>query len=194
MHGLFFGGLFWGLLISLIGISMILKYVLNIDLHLGSIFFGIILVLFGLKLIFGQSFKPVVKHHHNNKVNFYSGSGDHNILFSSGTIDLTNYKDGSRFPREINVVFGSAVVLVPDSMNLEIATTTVFGSTNLPGRSYNGFGEDTIILSNDNSKPLIKMETNTVFGKLDFEIVPSGNGKAPLAKPDTTATKEEETF
>jgi predicted membrane protein len=192
MHGLFFGGLFWGLLISLIGISIILKYVLNIDLHLGSIFFGIILILFGLNLIFGHAFKPTVKHH--QRVNYYSGTRDHNILFSSGTIDLTNYSDDGKFPGEINVVFGSAGVLVPDSLNLIITTTTVFGSTNLPDRSYNGFGEDTFILNNNPAAPQLKLETNTVFGKLDFEIVPTNKSKASMVVPDTTTTKVEESF
>jgi len=166
--------------------------VLNIDLHLGSIFFGIILILFGLNLIFGHAVRPAVKHH--QRVNYYSGNRDHNILFSSGTIDLTNIRDGGKYPGEINVVFGSGVVLIPDTMNVQISTTTVFGSTNLPDRSYNGFGEDTLTLNNNPAAPLMKIETNTVFGRLDFEIVPSSKSGTATVQPDSTVTKEKETF
>jgi len=191
MHGLLFGGLFWGILISLIGISMILKYVVNIDIPLGRIFFGIILVLFGMKIIFGHSEKIHVKH--PGRVNYYSGSRDYNIIFSSGTIDLTNYANGQKMPGEINVIFGNATVLVPDSLNLEVVSTTVFGQTILPERAYKGFGEDTFSVNNKATGELHRIETNAVFGNLVFEIVPS-NPAQTTAKPDSTSEKDKDTF
>ncbi len=192
MHGLLFGSLFWGILISLIGISIILKYVLNIDLHLARIFFGIILILLGMRVIFGHSERSYDKH--TTKVNHYYGSGECNIIFSSGTIDLTKYAGAKKLPGEINVVFGNAVVIVPDTMNLDITSTTVFGSTILPDHSYNGFAEDTFSLKGNADSPAKRIETNTVFGRLVFEVVPSNPIGSTQAKPDTTSVKDEETF
>jgi len=184
MSGLFFGGLFWGILISLIGLSIVLKYAFNIDLHLIRVFFGIVIILFGLKIIIGYNVKHNIKTHRN--VNYYHGSKECTIVFSNGTIDLSKYIDEQKTPREITVVFGNATVIVPDTMNLEITSTTVFGSTILPDRSYAGFGEDTYSIINNPGAQVHKIETTTVFGKLEFEIIPATNTDKPSAKSDTT--------
>lgn len=192
MSGLFFGGLFWGILISLIGLSIILKYAFNIDLHIIRIFFGIIIILFGLKLIIGHQARHQVKN--RKYVNYYHSSKDYEIIFSSGTIDLTKFNENQKIPGEVTVVFGNCVIIVPDSMNLEVSSTTVFGSTVLPDRSYAGFGEDTYLINNNPGAPVHKIETTTVFGKLLFEIIPSGIKADINPKPDTTQTETDQDF
>ena len=169
MHGLFFGSLFWGILISLIGISIILKYVLNIDIPLGRIFFGIILVLIGIKIILGNSNRNYSSK--SVKVNRCYENGECNIIFSSGMIDLSNYKNGKKLPEEINVVFGSGTILVPENMSLEIKTTTVFGSTEFPNHSYNGFAEDSFTIKGIDNTPIHRLETNAIFGKLIIDVI-----------------------
>lgn len=184
MHGLFFGGLFWGLLISLIGLSIVLKHGFNIDLHLVRIFIGLIIILFGIKLIVGYNSKTYVNTI-KSKVHFNNGK-EHDILFSNGTIDLTQYQDISKYPKEINVIFGNGVVLIPDNINLEVTSTTVFGSTIMPNRSYAGFGEDVYSINNKPDAPSVKIVTATVFGKLVMEVVPS--------KAAADSTKKEDSF
>jgi len=171
MNGIFFGSLFWGILISLIGVSIILKYAFNIDLHLIRIFFGIILILFGIKLITGFGGRQFVKKsiHYNT---FPSGK-DYDIVFSNRTLDLSKYQDINKMPKEINVVFGNGAILVPDNINLEVTSTTVFGSTIMPDRSYAGFGEDIFLINNNPDSPTIRITTSTVFGRLSIEVIPS---------------------
>jgi predicted membrane protein len=203
MHGLFFGGLFWGLLIILIGVSMVMKHAFNIDFHLVRIFIGIIIVLFGIRIVTGWSWggkvQGIGKHHYNSgiKVNNYSSSkGEYNIIFTDGTIDLTSELLRNKVPREINVVFGSATVLVPDNINLDLESTTVFGSTTLPNRSQRGFGEDhdSYVGSQGTDRQTYKIETNTVFGSLTFEVVPATDSLNAKPKPDSSANKTEGTF
>jgi predicted membrane protein len=171
MNGLFFGGLFWGILISLIGLSMILRYALNIHFPIVRLFLGIIIILFGLKLIVGHSGRHTFKRH--GEVYYRNNSSEITILFSNGTVDFSRYMDSQKFPKEIAVIFGSATILVPDSLNLDINSTTVFGSTRLPDRSYAGFGEDNFSMNNKPGSPVHMLETSTIFGKLDFEVVHS---------------------
>ena len=170
MNGLIFGGLFWGILISLIGLSIVLKYAFHIQLPLVRVFFGIIIILIGLKIIVGQASRHQAKSHNYSTIYHYSR--DYDVVFSSTTIDLSKYESGQKIPGEISVVFGSAVVIVPDTMNLEVSSTTVFGTTIMPDRSYAGFGEDRYMIKNNPDAPVNRMETTTVFGKLVFEIVP----------------------
>lgn len=190
MSGLFFGSLFWGILISLIGLSIVLRHAFNIQFPLIRLFLGIIIILIGLRLVMGSSGKQHAKQ--RRYVSSYYNSKEFDVIFSNRTIDFSKYADVDSIPGEITVVFGNAVVIVPDSLNLEVSSTTVFGSTILPDRSYAGFGEDRYVINNNPGAPVHRIETTTVFGKLEFEIVPSKTKSE--AEPDTTGTKTEESF
>jgi small neutral amino acid transporter SnatA (MarC family) len=50
---IFFGNLFWGILLILWGGSLILK-TFNIHMPLAKIFFAVVIILFGLKLLLGD--------------------------------------------------------------------------------------------------------------------------------------------
>jgi len=191
MNGLYFGGLFWGILISLIGFSIVLKYAFHINIPFVRIFFGIIIILFGLKLIVGSTGKA--KTHNNNTLKNIHFSEECNIIFSSGTIDLTGYLEQSKLPKEISVVFGNAIVLVPDSLNLEITSTTVFGSTILPDRSYAGFGEDRYVVGKTPANPISSITTNTVFGRLEFRLIKSSKLDQNSGQ-DSTASSDSNTY
>jgi predicted membrane protein len=194
MSGLLFGGLFWGILIIVIGISIVMKHAFNIDFHLVRIFFGIIIILFGVKMITGWGGKPHSKGKDIGIVRINDNNGDYDVVFSDTTLDLTNEILNNNVPKEINVVFGSARILVPDSINLDISTTTVFGYTELPNRSNAGFGGGHYKIGSDNQKPTYRIETNTIFGSLIFEVVSSAENLKSTLKPDTTTIKEDDSF
>jgi len=169
MSSLFFGGLFWGILISLIGLSIVLRYAFNIHIPIIRIFFGVVIILIGLRLIIGHTTKSKVDRSYTFSENV--NKKDYDIVFSSATIDLTKLEDYSKLPKEISVVFGNETVIIPDSINLEVTSTTVFGSTILPDRSYSGFSEDRFLIKKNNDGDFYKILTTTIFGKLIFEEV-----------------------
>jgi len=190
MSGLLFGSLFWGILIALIGLSIILKHAFHVQFPLIRLFLGIIIILIGLRVIVGSSGKHTVRS--RKYVSSYYSSKDFDVIFSNRTIDFTKYSDIEKLPNEITVVFGNALVIVPDTINLEVTSTTVFGSTILPDRSYAGFGEDRYVINNNPQAPLHKIETTTVFGRLEFELLTVSD--KTKAEPDTTQTKTDTSF
>ncbi|MFO7660500.1 MAG: hypothetical protein R6V77_06275 [Candidatus Cloacimonadaceae bacterium] len=192
MSGLLFGSLFWGILIILIGISIVLKHAFNINFPIIRLFLGVIIILLGFKLIVGSSSKSYVRN--RKHVSSYYSSKEFDVIFGSRTLDLTKLSDPGNLPGEISVVFGNALVIIPDNINLEVFSTTVFGSTILPDRSYAGFGEDRYVINNNPEGTLHRLETNTVFGRLEFEIAPVSEPVQENIKPDSTQTKQEENF
>lgn len=167
MNGIFFGGLFWGILISLIGISIVLKYAFHIEFPFVRIFFGIIIILIGFRLILGHTGKSYSKTRTYAKNQILAANND--VVFSSATIDLSSIEEEKQLPSEISVVFGSAVVIIPDTLNLEVFSTTVFGTTMLPDRTYAGFGEDRYLIQNIPDVKVHRIQVTTVFGKLVFK-------------------------
>jgi hypothetical protein len=181
----FFGNVFWGVLLLLWGLSLILKGFHIVDLPLVKIFFAVVIIMFGIRILVGW---PHHDHYKSNGIHgriVNSGGTEYSTVFASQTIDLTDLKPDSQ-PLEINVVFGNAYVILPDDISFEIQPTSVFGSTQVPTKPAPAM-----------NKPLgtVKIDATAVFGKLEFEYKPArrspynGSG-APAdstqgAKPDS---------
>lgn len=168
-----FGNFFWGILVILLGLSIFLKG-FNIHLPLVKVFIAIIIIMFGVKLLIGG--KPSIKvsrsHYRHDSSVYYSGqSSEYNMVFASGTIDLSDLPEDTK-DFEITVVFGSAFVILPDDLNYRINPTSVFGSTVLPQHRH----------SRDDKA--IEIESTAVFGRLEYAFKPRQN---PKSKPDTVA-------
>lgn len=177
---IFFGNLFWGILIVLFGLSLILKE-FGMHFPLAKIFIAIIIILFGVKLLIGGSSKSrklgiTHKNISGNKIEYAT-------VFASQDYDLTNLKQDSK-PLEITVVFGSGRVILPADLAFEITPTTVFGSTILPNNSYVGFGSDAKRYGAATNVEPINIEANCVFGRLEFVFKP-GKNTEPSASRDS---------
>jgi len=154
-----FGHLFWGILVILIGISLILKG-FNISFPLFKIFIAIIIILLGVKLLIGGWGNTKKKE---AQTRFYSTTeNEYNAIFASQKLDLTSIEPDAS-PIEINAVFASFVVEIPDDINFDFSTTAFCGSIDLP--------EDA---PKDKTKVrgAVKIEANAVFGKITFIIKP----------------------
>jgi hypothetical protein len=170
-----FGSFFWGMIILLVGLGIILR-AFNINLPLLRIFFGLVIILIGVKLLVGVSGAKVNSSTLFDDRHWESSSTnrDFNIIFGSGLIDLTQGDTLNQFKkREINVVFGSGTVLLNENIPTEIDVNTVFGQVHLPTRDISMFGQDKYrIKSDSDSTKVMRIEANAVFGEIYFKVQP----------------------
>jgi hypothetical protein len=180
-----FGSFFWGMIILLIGLGIILR-AFNINLPLVRIFFGLVIILIGVKLLIGVSGAKVKSATFFDNRHWESSSmnRDFNIVFGSGLIDLTKGDTLNQFTkREINVIFGSGTVLLNENIPTEIDVNTVFGQVHLPTRDISFFGQDTYRVKADNdSTKVMRIEANAVFGEIYFKIQTPANEPLPEDK------------
>ncbi|MDD3564030.1 MAG: hypothetical protein PHR32_10210 [Candidatus Cloacimonetes bacterium] len=180
----FFGNIFWGILLVLWGASLILR-TFNINMPMHKIFLAVIIIMFGVKLLIGTSNKVVKGDRSQGRSYIRSNkSGDYNMIFSSGKFDLTDLEEDAR-DIEINVVFGSAEVVLPNHLTFDIEPTTVFGATVLPERSQYGFG-DSHFKAGDGQGRAIHIESNTVFGRIEY-VFQDVRGKETIEPLDPEA-------
>lgn len=154
----FFGYPFWGLLLILWGVSLVLKS-FGYHIPLGRVFLGIVIIAFGIKILV-TSGKVSVRSKttkHGNSYYKASGSGDYNLVFSSGTIDLRELKEDSD-DIEISVVFASATVILPEHLFFKIEQTSAFGTTST--RNVTNIAKKGV--------KAIKIESSCVFGTLEY--------------------------
>jgi len=156
---IFFGNLFWGILLILWGASLILR-TFNIHMPLAKVFFAVVIILFGLKLLLGDKitwFSSSKNYKQGSSYVRSNHSGEYTFVFSGGTIDLTDIDPDSK-NLEITVVFGSADVLLPENLSFDIEPTSVFGSTSLPQKGA---------IPASTGRP-IRIESTAVFGRIQY--------------------------
>lgn len=184
--GLFFGSLFWGILLILVGLSLILKG-FGIHLPLVKVFIAVIIILFGIKLLLGGGGRAFGAGLFEDKKETAT-KVEYSTVFGAQTIDLCRGRVSDK-PIKINSVFSSMKVVLPSNVEFDIKPTTVFGAMVLPNVQYYGFGDDAQTLNPGASDKPVSIEANCVFGRMEFVIK---KVKPPVeVTPDTTATKED---
>ena len=167
-----FGNFFWGLFFILLGLSVFLK-AFNIYLPLVRVLIAILIIMFGIKLLFGIKYR----HYHKpkpdakeNSIIYSSSRNEYSIIFSSGVIDFSDLPENAK-DIEINVVFGSGTVILPDSLAVNINPTSIFGATILPPK---------MTIAQENP---VEIESTVVFGRLEYKYAKAKQTKEQPTEP-----------
>lgn len=177
--------MFWGIVFIVVGIVLVINYAMGIHLPIFKILFGVLLIYWGLSMIFGSvrwnfSFSRQTRATENEAL--FSNSkftlktekelNEYNVVFGSGTLDLSLVEIPLGTKIEINTVFGETHLLIKKNLPIKVVSSTAFGKTKLPDRNFNAFGEFTYLtpgIKLDEAQLIV--EANTVFGKLIIEEV-----------------------
>lgn len=171
--GCLFGSMFWGLIIIIVGVVIIINVIFGTRIPIFSLIFGLILLYWGIRVITGISFhrSPSSVIFEEKKIETESPSGKYDVVFGKSVIDLTNVqlKEGvSKI--EINTVFGSAVVKINPTMPVKIKASAAFGSARMPDETMIGFGEYSYksdVLKQTDAKNYLLIYLHVVFGNAE---------------------------
>jgi len=164
-------GLFWGALLILIGLSIIIRVVFNVDFPLIKFIIAFFFIFIGIKLLVGNfNFKKV-----DEDTTIFSESKiegldedfkEYNVIFGSSVIDLRNI-DLSKGNKEIkiNTIFGGTVLKVNKDLPYRIKADAAFGGAELPNGNAAAFGTakyESETFSRDTNHLYVKVDV--VFG------------------------------
>ncbi len=168
--------LFWGLILILIGISIIIKIVFNIEFSIFRVVIALIFIYFGIRIFIGHDFSF---YHDNNDehlimfskkiVDHIDNEKEYNVIFGDGVFDLRKFSvpDSEVVHIKLNTIFAGTEIIMTPEIPVEISTHTVFGGTKMPNSNASAFGEATYKNATaKNTKARIFIETNTIFGGL----------------------------
>jgi predicted membrane protein len=97
-------------------------------------------------------------------------AGKYDIVFGKGVIDLTDVKlEKETVKKEVNTVFGAAVIKINPEMPVKIVANSAFASTKFQDGNIITFGKYTYATKSfrETEKHLL-VETNAVFGSLEI--------------------------
>ena len=163
-------GIFWGFIVILFGVGILLKSVFHVNIPFFKILIGIIVILFGVSIIFNA----INSTRRNNTVfreyNFNSGTieKEYNIVFSKAAMDISNF-DFSNYNGEfikINSVFSSSEIYLSRNFEYEIRADSVFGVVRLPNGESVSFGNIARLENAENSElKRINLHVSSVFSE-----------------------------
>lgn len=171
--GFFFTATFWGIVIVIFGLSIILKEVFHISFPIMRVLFGVLLIYFGVRVIY----RGFGKHSweggnttvfSNSRIHYNPLEKEYNVIFSNGTLDLSTMQPPTENKKmEVNVVFGNGHVRLNDSIPTRIELSTAFAGAETPDKTISAFGNSTYTTPNfSESKPHLLIKASVVFGKL----------------------------
>ncbi|TXJ39573.1 hypothetical protein [Brachyspira aalborgi] len=162
-------GIFWGFIVILFGVGILLKSVFHVNIPFFKILIGIIVILFGVSIIFNA-----INSRRNNTVfreynfNFGTIEKEYNIVFSKGVFDFTNF-NFSNYNGEfikINSAFSKSEIYLSRNFEYEIRADSVFGVVSLPNGESVSFGNIARLENAENSGlKRINLHVSSVFGE-----------------------------
>ena len=159
-------GLFWGAIVVLIGITIILNGVLGVRIPIVRIVLGLLLIYWGVSLLIGARFGRSHTAVFSDSEIRATSAGKQDVLFGRGVIDLTDIvlKEGvNRY--EVNTVFGASTIRLDRAMPVKVVASSAFAGVKLPDGGNVAFGESTWRspnLKEDSTYLLVKLDV--VFG------------------------------
>jgi hypothetical protein len=172
-----FDGVFWGIVLIALGVWFLLRRYVPVHIPVFRIIVAVVFVYIGVRvLVLG----PGVRDRNTmvfteSTLPYAPGSGhDYNVIFSSGTVDLTGAPAAEQGERaEVNVVFGNGVLRIDASRPVHVHMSSAFGTVEAPNERSVAFGEgDYRTPSWRDGEPGLEIKATAVFGRL---VIDAGN-------------------
>ncbi len=178
MEGFLFSGFFWGGILILWGLSIIINAVFHMNIPIFRIILAFIFVYIGLKMLWGgyrftgrSDKNTVIFSESSMNYNELNENNEFNIIFGKSVIDLTgaNIKNNTVHVH-ISAIFGEGIVKINPEMPVRVIANAAFAGAFTPDESITSFGQHTYKSSGyKKEENHLEIEADTVFGGIRIE-------------------------
>lgn len=170
-------GIFWGVILIIVGLSIILRIFLDVNIF--RIIIASIFILIGIKMLVGRH----VFHYHRDDSHVVFGER----IINSAPVDGTEYstvfgrtvydfRNATDFPAgetkiTVNTVFGETDIILPKDVAVQVKADAAFANAMMPNGNTISFGStmyDSDIPDTGNF-PRVKINASVVFGNLKIK-------------------------
>lgn len=167
----FVDGIFWGVLLIAVGVWFLVRRYVPFHIPLIRVIIAVIFVYIGIRVLVRG---PVLQDRNTmvfseSSLQWSPGhSRDYNVIFSSGTVDLSGVAlTGETIRTQVNVIFGSGTLRLNPSMPVRVKMSSAFGTVEAPGGRSIAFGDSVYTTpAYKNGAPALEVQATAVFGRL----------------------------
>jgi len=163
-------GVFWGVIIILFGISIIVKEILHVDIPVFRLLIGLIIIYVGIRMLVGWH----GYNYHNTvvfseaRISASNAGGDYKVIFGKGTVDLTADKvKEAQGTIKVDTLFGDCSLVVDQAVPMKIEINAAFAGAIMPDGNIISMGK--IIYTTKAYKAgekFVDVKADVVFGSL----------------------------
>ncbi|OGS20524.1 MAG: hypothetical protein A2252_09705 [Elusimicrobia bacterium RIFOXYA2_FULL_39_19] len=174
-----FSGIFWGAVLILLGISVILKVAFNINIPVFKIGVGLVFIYIGIRMITGGFFGQdwCCRTDRNSemfgefKTQYTPERKEYNVVFGKSILDLSEIKlQESPAAVKSSTVFGETIIKVKQDIPVMIIVSSAFAGAKMPDGTVLSFGNYTYkSKAYKDGEKFLKLEADVVFGSLVIE-------------------------
>jgi len=149
--------LIWPVILITWGVILLFEALFGISIPLFKIVFAFFLFYVGYNILSGSSCS-IKKQFYCNK-NWQKNTA----IFGEKKFD---FSQNSSQPEEknLNIIFGSALLIINPEIPTRISSQTVFGSSDFPNRTTITNGS--YVYTNSTQEPIVDISTQVIFGSL----------------------------
>jgi predicted membrane protein len=165
-------GVFWGALLILIGLALIIRFVFNVDFPIVKVLFAMFFIYIGLRILFGSfgffKFETGPDDVFFGEREFYEPkhNKEYNVVFGEGNFDFRDIDlSNGNVNVKIGTVFGAAKIKIDRDMPVKIVADAVFAGAELPDGNTAVFGSSSYQSESFNPDTNhLKIKLDVVFG------------------------------
>ena len=171
-------GIFFGILLILVGISIIIRIIFNIDIPVFKIFIALIFLYIGIRLLTGDF---SIRHTKSGENAIFFGESyfkgvpkdnEYTVVFGYAKIDLSEEDSLQEIQKiKINTIFGGSELIIKESQPVRIKADAAFAGAKLPDGKDTSFG--TIYYESDKlnkAQGFLDIESSVVFGEFKVNL------------------------
>lgn len=173
-------GLFWGIVLIVIGVSVIIKVVFNIHIPMFRIVAAFVLIFLAIRILLGPGHKNFRTYDDSDDIIFNEKDfrdvdplkKEYNIVFGKANYDLRHMQlpEGNTYRMNFNVVFGGGNLILNDSIPVKIKSDAVFSGVKMPDGSSSVFGTSYYHSPGFNEeRPYLYIKIDAVFSGIDIQ-------------------------
>jgi predicted membrane protein len=172
-----FDGVFWGVVLIAVGVWFLVRRYVPVNIPVFRIIIAVIFVYIGIRVLIQG---PAIRDRNTvvfteSTLPYTPASGhDYNVIFGSGTVDLTTAVVGQTGNHaQVNVIFGTGVLRLNPSLPIHVSMSSAFGTVEAPNGRSVAFGDsDYNTPSYKPGSPALDIKATAVFGRLVIEPTP----------------------
>jgi predicted membrane protein len=165
-------GVFWGALLIVIGLALIIRFVFNIDFPVVKVIVAFFFIYLGIRILFGSFGTTRFETGPNDVIfgerEFYEPehNKEYNVVFGKGVFDFTDTDlSNGNVNVKIGTVFGGSEIIIDRDMPVVIEADAVFAGAELPAGNTAVFGSTKYQSDNFSyDTNHLKIKLDVVFG------------------------------
>ncbi len=169
-------GFFWGIVLILIGLSIIFRIAFGISLF--RIIIAVIIIAIGIRILVGHHGTFAFRTNKNDVVfgdHTYTEApkedSEYNTIFSSAVYDFRNvtFENNKPINVKVNTIFGKSVIRINRDTPVRIKADAVFGGATMPNGNSVAFGTNYHTSENySDSTSYLYIKADVVFGAVEI--------------------------